>query len=183
MNAIGQPRLELRHSGGQQRGSELLPAAHDEHVHSLLSYGVGLIRGRGGAEDSVQEEFLRASRNEEVLERTGGSERRWLWTMARRIVTDQWRSSSRRHEVLTDHVPEATVAETAQQTADRQRVQAALKTLSTEHRQALFETYFRGASVAQAADTLGVSPNTVKSRTHYALHALRKAIDGMGGVA
>jgi RNA polymerase sigma-70 factor (ECF subfamily) len=47
----------------------------------------------------------------------------------------------------------------------------------------LFECYFRGASVAEAASTLGLPAGTVKSRTHYALHALRQAIDAMGGVA
>jgi len=118
-----------------------------------------------------------------VLDRTGGSDRGWLFTVARHIVIDQWRSASHHREVLTDHVPEATVEDTAQETVDRQLVQTALRALSLEHRQTLFEIYFRGASVAQAAETLGVPVGTVKSRTHYALHALRQAIDEMGGVA
>jgi RNA polymerase sigma factor (sigma-70 family) len=67
--------------------------------------------------------------------------------------------------------------DTAQQTADRQVVLAALRTLSTEHRQVLLECYFRGASAAEAAETLGVPLGTVKSRTYYALHALRRGID------
>lgn len=65
----------------------------------------------------------------------------------------------------------------AQQTADRQLVLAALRTLSTEHRQVLLECYFRGASAAEAAETLGVPLSTIKSRTYYALHALRQEID------
>jgi RNA polymerase sigma-70 factor (ECF subfamily) len=68
------------------------------------------------------------------------------------------------------------------QTVDRQLVLAALRTLSTDHRQVLLECYFHGASVAEAAQTLGVPPGTVKSRTHYALHALRQALEEMGGV-
>jgi RNA polymerase sigma-70 factor (ECF subfamily) len=67
--------------------------------------------------------------------------------------------------------------DTAQQTADRQVVLAALRTLSTEHRQVLLECYFRGASAAEAAETLGVPLGTVKSRTYHALHALRQEID------
>src|SRR5260370_39336760 len=55
----------------------------------------------------------------------------------------------------------------AQQTADRQLVLAALRTLSTEHRQVLLECYFRGASAAHAAETLGVPPRTDKSRTYH----------------
>jgi RNA polymerase sigma-70 factor (ECF subfamily) len=162
----------------------VLRALHDEHAHALLSYVVGLTNGdRGRAQDVVQETLLRAWRNAAVLDHTGGSGRGWLFTVARRIVIDQWRSTSRRPEVLTDHVPERTVEDTAQQTVDRQLVQSALRMLSIEHRQALFECYFRGASIAEAANTLGVPPGTVKSRTHYALRALRQAIDGMGGVA
>jgi RNA polymerase sigma-70 factor (ECF subfamily) len=47
----------------------------------------------------------------------------------------------------------------------------------------LLECYFRGASVAQAAQTLGLPEGTVKSRAHYALRALRVAIDDLGGTA
>jgi RNA polymerase sigma-70 factor, ECF subfamily len=164
--------------------SDPLRALHDQYAHSLLSYVIGLTNGdRARAQDVVQETLLRAWRNRAVLERTAGSGRSWLFTVAKRIVIDQWRSASRRPEVLTQHVPEQAVQDTTQQTVDGQLVRAALQTLSVEHRQTLFESYFRGASIAEAAETLGVPPGTVKSRTHYALRALRQAIDGMGGVA
>jgi RNA polymerase sigma-70 factor (ECF subfamily) len=168
---------------GQSRDAELLRALHDQHAQSLLSYVVGLTGDRARAEDVVQETMFRAWRNESVLDPAGGSRQGWLFTVARRIVIDQWRSTSCRPEVLTDCVPDVPVEDTAQQTVDRQFVRAALQTLSIEHRQTLFETYFRGASVAAAAETLGVAPGTIKSRTHYALRALRQAMDGMDAVA
>jgi DNA-directed RNA polymerase specialized sigma24 family protein len=62
---------------------------------------------------------------------------------------------------------------------DRQVVLSALRTLPIEHRQVLLECHFRGASVAQAAETLGVSADTIKSRTHYALRNLRVAINAI----
>jgi RNA polymerase sigma-70 factor, ECF subfamily len=166
------------------RDAELLRALHDQHAHALWSYVVGLTNGdRGRAQDVVQETLLRAWRNPAVLEQAGGSGRSWLFTVAKRIVIDEWRSARRRPQVVTDQIPEAAVVEdTQQQTVDRQLVLTALRTLSTEHRQVLLECYFRGASVAEAAETLGVPPGTVKSRTHYALHALREAIEEMGGV-
>jgi RNA polymerase sigma factor (sigma-70 family) len=67
-------------------------------------------------------------------------------------------------------------ADTAQQTADRELVLAALRTLPAEHRQVLLECYYRGASAAQAAETLGVPLGTVKSRAYDALRALRQQI-------
>ena len=77
----------------------------------------------------------------------------------------------------------ATVTDSAQQIVDRQLVIAALQTLSTEHREVLLECFFRGASVAEAAETLGVPARTVKSRTHYALRALRLTMQEMGVTA
>ncbi len=167
-----------------QTDADLLRALHDEHARALWPYVVGLTNGdRGRAQDVVQETLFRAWRNPVVLERTAGSRRNWLFTVAKRIVIDEWRATRRRPEVVTDQVPEQTVEDAAQQTVDRHLVLAALRTLSAEHRQVLLECYFRDASVVQAAQTLGVPPGTIKSRTHYALHALRLAIDEMGGVA
>ena len=63
---------------------------------------------------------------------------------------------------------------------DRQLVVTALRTLSPEHREVLVETYLRGRSITEAAEHLGVVEGTVKSRTHYALHALRAALTDIG---
>jgi RNA polymerase sigma-70 factor (ECF subfamily) len=167
---------------------QLLRSLHDEHAHALWSYVVRLTRGdRAKAQDVVQETLLRAWRTPSVLDQSGSSARGWLFTVARRIVIDDWRVSSRRPEVVTDDVPEHPAEDVidpvAERTVDHQLVVAALRTLSVEHREVLHECYFQGSSVAQAAAALGVPPGTIKSRTHYALRALRLAIDEMGGVS
>ena len=59
----------------------------------------------------------------------------------------------------------------------------ALTSLSAEHRAVLIECYYRGRSVAEAARRLEIPEGTVKSRTHYALRALRLALEEMGVVA
>lgn len=162
----------------------LLRALHDEHAHALWAYVVRLTGGdRMRAQDVVQETLLRAWRTPTVLDQSQGSARGWLYTVARRIVIDEWRSAHRRHEVVTDELPEPAIAErdaVANQAVDRNLVVAALRTLSDEHRAVILECYFRGSTVAEAAQTLGIPAGTVKSRTHYALRALRLALEELG---
>lgn len=163
--------------------ADLLRALHDEHAGPLWSYVVTLTNGdRGKAQDVVQETLLRAWRNPQVLDQSRGSARGWLYTVARRIVIDEWRAAKARPETVTDTLPEQPVADATEQAVDRQIVVAALRTLTPEHRDVILECYFRGSSVAEAAQRLGIAPGTVKSRSHYALRALRLAIDEMGGV-
>jgi RNA polymerase sigma-70 factor (ECF subfamily) len=162
---------------------ELLRALHDEHAGALWTYVVGLTNGdRVQAQDVVQETMLRAWRNPQVLAQATGSARGWLFTVAKRIVIDDWRTARARREWTTDAVPEQPVADTADRTVDHQLVIAALRSLSPEHRAVLHECYFRGSSVAEASVALGIPAGTVKSRTHYALRALRLALDELGGV-
>jgi len=163
--------------------ADLMRALHDEHAPALWAYVVNLTNGdRAKAQDVVQETMQRAWRTPAVLDQSGGSARGWLFTVAKRIVIDDWRRRRAHPEVVTDIVPELPVADEAQRIVDHQIVTAALRTLSDEHRRILLECYFRGSSVAEAAATLGIPPGTVKSRTHYALRALRVAVDELGGV-
>jgi len=67
------------------------------------------------------------------------------------------------------------------QLVNRDLAVAALGRLTREHRDVLRECYFRGSSVAQAADALEIAPDMVKSRAYYALHALRLAIEELAG--
>jgi RNA polymerase sigma-70 factor (ECF subfamily) len=74
------------------------------------------------------------------------------------------------------------VTDAGEQVVNRHLVATALGLLTPEHRAVLREGYFRGNSVAQTAHDLGIAPDTVKSRTYYALRALRLAIEELRDV-
>jgi RNA polymerase sigma-70 factor (ECF subfamily) len=142
----------------------------------MWSYVVALPDGdHSNAQHGVQETPLRASRDRARPDRPPAPGGR-LFTVANRIVIADRQAACRRPAVITYHVPEHSVDDMTQQPVDRQLVLSAMRTLSIEHRQVLIECYYRGASVAEAAETLGVPASTVKSRTYYALHALRQGI-------
>ena len=69
------------------------------------------------------------------------------------------------------------IGDASEQVVSRHLVAAALGRLTYEHQNVLRECHFRGSSVAEAAHALGIAPGTVKSRTYYALRALRLAIE------
>ncbi len=130
----------------------------------------------------MQETLVRAWRNPQAFRPERGSPRAWLYSVARRIVIDDHRSARSRRERITGQVPEQPVPDRTQQVVDHELIVAALARLSPDHRAVLRECYYRGKSVDEAAESLGVPPGTVKSRTHYALRALRLALDELGGV-
>jgi RNA polymerase sigma-70 factor (ECF subfamily) len=51
-----------------------------------------------------------------------------------------------------------------------------LDSLSPEHRAVLEDVYLHGKTVRETAETLGVPPGTVKSRTHFALRSLNRLL-------
>ncbi|PRX46094.1 RNA polymerase sigma-70 factor (ECF subfamily) [Prauserella shujinwangii] len=161
--------------------SRLMRALHDEHAAALWSYALRLTGGeRTRAEDIVQETLLRAWRHPGVLDQSQRSARAWLFTVARRIAIDGWRSAAARAEVPTEAPPELAVPDGTERALQGWLVSEALAELSARHREVLALCYFRGMSVADAALHLGIAEGTVKSRTHYALRALRMALEEKG---
>jgi len=160
----------------------LMRQLHDDHAAALWSFCMRLTGQDGArAEDVVQETLLRAWRNSGALDQSQGSVRAWLFTVARNIVIDEWRTKRSRSELSVAEVPD--VADEVDRTDGlilSWMVAEALSTLSADHRAVLLECYYRGDSVAEAARRLGIPEGTVKSRTHYALRALRLALEEMG---
>lgn len=160
----------------------LMQQLHDEHAVALWRFCLRLVdNDRARAEDVVQETMLRAWRHRAVLEGSSPALRGWLFTVARNIVVDEWRSPRARRETLVADVPDERAGDDrSDQLLLSWVVAEALTGLSADHRAVLLECYYRGRSVSEAAQRLGVPPGTVKSRTHYALRALRLALEELG---
>jgi RNA polymerase sigma-70 factor (ECF subfamily) len=104
-----------------------------------------------------------------------------LFTVAHHVAIDAFRARAARPNEVGDSVLEAIpAADDIDVRLDRLLILDALAALSAEHRSVLIETYFRGHSVAEAATALGVPPGTIKSRTFYALRALKLALTERG---
>src|SRR5690242_10628875 len=160
----------------------LMTQLHEEHAEVLWRFCLRLVgNDRARAEDVTQETLLRAWRHRTVLESPAPAVRSWLFTVARNIVIDEWRSKRHQLETAVAEVPEPGATDDgSDQLLLSWVVAEALTHLSPEHRAVLLECYYRGRPVSEAAARLGVPEGTVKSRTHYALRALRLALEEMG---
>ncbi|MGF1662609.1 MAG: sigma-70 family RNA polymerase sigma factor [Kineosporiaceae bacterium] len=168
-------------------GEQLVAQLYREHGGALVGYATRLTGDRHLAEDVVQEALVRAWRHRHDLSEDRGSVRSWLFTVVRNITVDRARAAARRPaEAGTDALEGAerarpAAADEAQRVVDQVVLRQALARLTPEHREVLALVQLAGLSVAEAAGRLGVPPGTVKSRTYYALKALRLAYEEMGG--
>lgn len=161
----------------------LLRAIHDAHSQELLRY---VLRLTGGdmpfAEDVVQESLLRLWRKPEMLQQCTDGVRAWLYTVARNQVIDDRRSARYARELKTDFVPERSAPDEIGPAFDKWILSDALASLSADHRTAVVRAYYLGQTVADIAAHEGIPEGTVKSRLHYALRALRIALQERGVV-
>lgn len=161
----------------------LMRAIHDAHSQALLRYVLRLTRGdMPFAEDVVQESLLRLWRKPDVLQQRGEGVRAWLFTVARNQVIDDRRSARYSRELQTDTLPERPSADEVGPAFDKWILSDALMSLSLDHRVAVVRAYYLGQTVADIAAHEQIPEGTVKSRLHYALRALRIALQERGVV-
>jgi RNA polymerase sigma-70 factor, ECF subfamily len=168
-------------SGNERMADDaFVRALYAEHGGALLRYALHLTGGdRQKAEDLVQETIVRAWRHPEAL--ADRPARPWLFAVARNLAVDAYRArQSRPPETGQEAFDTLPAHDDADRTLESWAVAEALASLRPDHRSVIVETYYRGCSVAEAAATLGIPAGTVKSRTYYALKALKLALQERG---
>ena len=157
----------------------LLRAVFTTPGPAVRAYARRLTHDRGAAEDVAQETFMRAWRHPEVLTLEPHQVRAWLLTVTRHLVIDRSRAAAARLHEVSDGVPEYHAAADPDHT---DRVDTALMVadavakLSDEHREIVHAVFYADRSRDEVAASLDLPVGTVKSRTHYALAALRRTL-------
>ena len=136
---------------------ELYTTFYDE----LLHYCASMTRQRSGAEDLVQETYLRALGHLDSLEDLSRSQRRaWLYKTARNLYIDRVRRESRETAVEQEQLDLRSFEEDFSQAAVGQLVDRL-----PESERALFALrYFEGYNAAELGELFDLPPSTVRSR-------------------
>src|SRR5205807_10014760 len=106
----------------------------------------------------------------------------WVLTLVHRRAVDLVRREDRRRaEPLAEGVEPASHMGSAEEDAwlrfERERVQAALKRLPDQQREALELAYYGGFSQSELAERLGQPVGTIKSRMFSGLARLRELLE------
>jgi RNA polymerase sigma-70 factor (ECF subfamily) len=166
-------------AGTAQGAEEALEELYRRYAPRVYSFGVRVLGRRDLAEELVQETFVRLWRTAGSFDQRRGSVGAFVFTIARNIAVDLWRRPSSRP---FDPEPEelAEPVDRADRIVTVLAVRDALRSLSVAHREVLELTYRGGLKQTEIAEILGVPLGTVKTRTYYALRALRLALQERG---
>lgn len=149
-----------------------------EHARSLVGLARLFVDHRDAAEDVVQEAFIRLSRS---LHRIDDPSKAAAYL--RSIVLNLARDHNRRgmlalrHAAPVDDLDPVGLDETISHRQEHQRVLAGLRNLSRRQRDCIALHYLLELTVVEIADTLDLSPNSVKTHLKRGLAALRTVPD------
>lgn len=138
----------------------------------MVRYAHAITGSRTDAEDAVQTAYAKAYSSWRRVQRADHPE-----AYVRRMVTNEvangWRRRWRHVEHSTDQVPDVVAPSHDDDVADADLVWRSLQRLTPRQRAVLVLRYYEDLSERDIAETLGISPGTVKSRASHALKALR----------
>ena len=152
----------------------LYRAARDD----VFAYVASLLGDRSAAEDVTALAFERALRKRKSYDSRRGSERSWLFGIARNAALDELRRRRRAATLVTE--PAAVTPapeEELEQTLRRAAVRTALAALPPRDHELIALKFHAGLDNAEIADVLGVSVSNAGTQLHRAMTKLRRALD------
>jgi RNA polymerase sigma-70 factor (ECF subfamily) len=153
------------------------------HQTEFLSRAQGVVRSRDGAEDVVQETFIRIYRFAPRFDAKAGNFRAWSLTILMNVARTHYRKGARyRGEVALldpehyESLADPNVTKEGDQAYAKEVVEKALPKVSEDVRTILSLAYLEDLPYKEIAEKLGISVPAVKTRVHRAKAELRKVL-------
>lgn len=146
----------------------------------LYAYLVTLLGDPSSAEDVTALAFERAYRRRRLFNPRRGSERAWLFGIARNAALDELRQRKRNVALLTeppDDSAQAAPRDELEDTIALATLRAALASLGPRERELVALKFHAGLSNQEIARVLHLSESNAGTLLHRAITKLRKACD------
>jgi RNA polymerase sigma-70 factor (ECF subfamily) len=167
------PDLVERARSGDREAFAQLASGEVDH---LLVIARLILRDSGLAEDAVQETLLRCWRQLPKLreiERFEG----WLYRILVNAAADEAKRHRRFASTIVVIQAEPSSADATQIISDREQLERGFRRLSVDHRAVVVLHHYADLPLTEVAMALGIPTGTAKSRYHYAMAALRSALE------
>jgi RNA polymerase sigma-70 factor (ECF subfamily) len=162
---------------------QALTELYDRYGRAAYGLALRILRDSSLAEDAVQEGFLAVWRSAGSFLAERAKASTWILTLVHRRAVDLVRREQRRRGEPLETV-EPSGGEGTEEEADlrarRRVVQAALRQLPDEQREALELAYYGGFTQSELAERLGQPLGTIKSRMFTGLRRLRDLLADSG---
>ena len=167
--------LQSRTSSTSLDFEALYRAARDD----VYAYVATMLRDRAAAEDVTAAAFERAYRKQRTYKSNRGSERAWLFGIARNAALDELRRRKRAATLTAEPADvDATPPDDAAEAALRRAaVRVALAQLAPRERELVALKFHAGLDNAEIAAVLGVSVSNAGTQLHRAMTTLREAVE------
>lgn len=165
--------LVLRARAGDRQAFDVLAGSVVDRLYSVARL---ILRDADLAEDAVQETLVRCWRDLPSLREPARFDA-WLRRLLMRATVDEIRRQ-RRHtaNISILRLEPATPDETGA-VATREILERGFSRLSIDQRAIVVLRLYLGLSVIETAAALGIPAGTAKSRLHYAIEAMRLALE------
>ena len=169
-----QADLVQRAQRGDEQAFASLAASLLQRLHAVAQR---ILRDRELAEDATQQALLEIWRDLPQL-RDPDRFDAWTYRLVVRACYAETRRARRRVTAIRLLPTDEPVAiEELGSVVDRDEIERSFRRLSVDHRAVVVLHHYLDMSVDEVAQTLGVPAGTVRSRLHYAMRALREAVD------
>lgn len=149
-----------------------LDALYTRHGRSILSYLLGQLSDQTLAEEVLQDVMLAVWHGARDF-RGESRVRTWLLAIARRQALSKLRRRRPEALPLYEDMADEGVNAPLEDPVDDAALRAALRQLPGDQRETLELIFYHHLSGQEAAEVMGVSPGTIKSRLHRAKTTLR----------
>ena len=159
--------------GGDHEAFEVLATSAGDRLFAVARL---ILRATDLAEDAVQEALVRAWQQLPSL-RDPEKFDAWLYRLVVNACADQGRQLRRWSQQVRALPTSVSIGDHSTSVAVRDQLERGFGRLKPEQRAVVVLHYYSGFSASEIARILGIPEGTARSRLHYAIEAMRAALE------